>query len=216
MNFWRLQGWLYEALFALVPHRNLVADTAASVYKTPGRVLDAGCGTGRLSKYAQREVVGVDFSDTMLRVARKRGNKLVQADLCGSWPFANGSFAQVVSLNVLYALPDPKAMLAEAFRVLEQGGELKIASPTSEQLMPLVREHFKLATPSELLISILNIPRFIAWGMNLTVRGLFDNSEFHFYSDDELVDMCENVGFIVQSVTPCYAGIDVMIVARKR
>lgn len=215
MNFWRLQGWLYEALFALVPHRNLVADTAASVHKTPGRVLDAGCGTGRLSKYAQCDVVGVDFSDTMLRVARKRGNKLVRADLCGSWPFASNSFAQVVSLNVLYALPDPKAMLAEAFRVLEHGGELKIASPTSEQLMPLVREHFKLATPTELLISILNIPRFFAWGMNLTIRGFFENSKFHFYSGDELVEMCQSVGFEVLSVSPCYAGIDAMIIARK-
>lgn len=215
MNFWRLQGWLYEALFALVPHRNLVADTAVSACKNPGRILDAGCGTGRLSKYAQREIVGVDFSDTMLRVARKRGKKFVQADLCGSWPFADSSFATIVSLNVLYALPDPKAMLTEAFRVLEPGGELKLASPTSEQLMPLVREHFKLATTPELLISVLNIPRFIAWGLNLTIRGFFDNSEFHFYSDDELVDMCENVGFIVQSVTPCYAGIDAMIVARK-
>lgn len=216
MNFWRLQGWLYEALFALVPHRNLVADIAASVHKTPGRVLDAGCGTGRLSKYAQREVVGVDFSDTMLRVARKRGNKLVQADLCGSLPFKNSSFAMVVSLNVLYALPDPKVMLAEAFRVLEPGGELKIASPTSEQLMPLVLEHFRLATPTELLISILNIPRFIAWGLNLAIRGLFDNSEFRFYSENELVELVENAGFIIQSISPCYAGIDVMIIARKR
>jgi ubiquinone/menaquinone biosynthesis C-methylase UbiE len=152
----------------------------------------------------------------MLRVARKRGNKLVQADLCGSWPFASGSFAQVVSLNVLYALPDPKAMLVEAFRVLEQGGELKIASPTSEQLMPLIREHFRLATRTELLVSMLNIPRFIAWGVNLTIRGLFDNSEFHFYSEDELVEMCQSVGFEIESVIPCYAGIDAMIIARKR
>ena len=215
MNFWRLQGWLYEALFTLVPHRNLVADTASVINWHTGVVLDAGCGTGKLGEFSECSVVGMDFSDTMLRVAKNRSSNLVRGNLSESLPFPSSTFSGVVSLNVLYALEHPKKMIEEAYRVLERGGELMLATPTSQRLMPLVSEHLHTATHKEIFISILNIPRYVAWIFNLAIRGLFENSDFHFYSEVELVAMCESVGFEVLQVTPCYAGIDAMIVARK-
>lgn len=215
MNFWRLQGWLYEALFTLVPHRNLVANAASAVNWRTGVVLDAGCGTGKLSEFSECCVVGMDFSDTMLRVAKKRSSRLVRGNLSESLPFLNSTFSSVVSLNVLYALENPKGMIEEAYRVLEYDGELMLATPTSQRLMPLVSEHLRTATCKEIFVSILNIPRYIAWVFNLAIRGLFENSTFHFYTEAELVAMCESVGFRVLQVTSCYAGIDAMIVARK-
>lgn len=215
MNFWRLQGWLYEALFTLVPHRNLVADTASAINWHTGVVLDAGCGTGKLGEFSECRVVGVDFSDTMLRVAKKRSSMLVRGNLSESLPFLNSTFSGAVSLNVLYALENPKGMIEEAYRVLEYDGELILATPTSQRLMPLVSEHLRTATGKDIFVSILNIPRYIAWVFNLAIRGLFENSTFHFYTEAELVDMCESVGFRVLQVTSCYAGIDAMIVARK-
>ncbi len=58
---------------------------ALAAVKPGMRVLDIGCGTGDLALEASRaagpegEVVGLDFSDAMLRVARKRYEKLPQA-----------------------------------------------------------------------------------------------------------------------------------------
>lgn len=215
MNFWRLQGWLYETLFTLVPHRKLVSDTAEAINRHSGIVLDAGCGTGKLSEYAGRSVVGIDFSDTMLHVAKKRSSSLVRGDLNGSLPFPSSTFGAVVSLNVLYTLEEPEKMLQEAYRVLESGGELILATPTSQRLVPLVTEHLRTASRKEIFISILNFPRFIAWAFNLAIRGLFENSNFHFYSEAELVAMCESAGFRVLQIAPCYAEIDAMVIARK-
>ena len=51
------------------------ADVLALVAPSAGeRILDAGCGTGRycrLFRELQAHVVGVDFSDAMLAIARK-------------------------------------------------------------------------------------------------------------------------------------------------
>lgn len=215
MNFWRLQGWLYETLFTLVPHRKLVADTAEAINQYTGIVLDAGCGTAKLSEYTEQSVVGMDFSDTMLHVAKKRSSSLVRGDLNGSIPFPDSTFSAVVSLNVLYTLEEPEKMLQEAYRVLEYGGELILATPTSQRLVPLVTEHLRTGTRKEIFVSILNIPRYIAWAFNLTIRGLFENSNFHFYSEAELMAMCESVGFSVLHIAPCYAEIDAMVIARK-
>jgi len=45
-------------------------------------------------------------------------------------PFSESSFGGVALLYVLYHLPDPRAALAEAHRVLRPGGMLAIAAPS--------------------------------------------------------------------------------------
>jgi SAM-dependent methyltransferase len=45
-------------------------------------------------------------------------------------PFRDGTFAAVTALYMLYHLADPEQMIAEAHRVLRQGGLLVIAAPS--------------------------------------------------------------------------------------
>lgn len=214
MQFWRVQGWLYDALFALVPHRQLVQGVARSL--EPGAtVLDAGCGSGRLAEWSEADVTGVDFSGSVLRSAAKRSRKLAQSDLCGRVPFAAGTFDVVVSLNVLYAVPDPAAALQELARVLKPGGQLILATPVDKRLWPLVAAHVRSATASDWLRTIRSVPRLLAWVTNLAIRGVFENSTFSFFTQTELRELVTASGLTIISDTACYADLDRLIVASK-
>lgn len=97
------------------------------------RVLDAGCGSGRLTVMLARmgaKVTGIDTSNERLGQARRRavgagvGLRLVEADLNVSLPFADASFDAVTSRLVLMAAEDPVATLRELRRVLGPEGRL--------------------------------------------------------------------------------------------
>jgi SAM-dependent methyltransferase len=96
------------------------------------RVLEAGCGTGYLSRLMQQErgwpVVPMDISADGLRYARGMGvERAVQADTT-RLPFAGGAFDLVMSIDVLAHLPRPVEFDAahELARVLRPGGLLVI------------------------------------------------------------------------------------------
>lgn len=108
------------------------------------RVLDAGCGCGRLS-FALRQlgaesVVGLDLSADNVRLARRRRAKLaaesaesvepvepaepvefIQGSVLAI-PLPDESFDVVVSFGVLHHTPDWPLGLAEMMRVLRPGG----------------------------------------------------------------------------------------------
>jgi SAM-dependent methyltransferase len=97
------------------------------------RILDAGCGNGRYSKFllrwadADAFIAGFDLSQRMLIRARRRRQASrinhVAADLT-KIPFASGFFDAVVCGYVLEHLPDPRIGLSELARVLRPGGKL--------------------------------------------------------------------------------------------
>ena len=99
----------------------------------PARILDVGCGTGRLAVRLARElpesrVVGCDFSRGMPAQARTRGGTLAltQGD-AQRLPFADGCFDAVVSTEAFHWFPDPDAALAGFQRVLAPRGRLLVA-----------------------------------------------------------------------------------------
>ena len=109
-----------EALLALVP-RDLV-------------VADLGCGTGdlaaRLARHVRR-VVAVDRSAAMLRAARRRvagldNVELHSADL-EALPLEDASCDAALLLLTLSYAPEPARLVAEAARVLREGGVLAVA-----------------------------------------------------------------------------------------
>ncbi|MHC1791699.1 class I SAM-dependent methyltransferase [Solidesulfovibrio sp.] len=93
----------------------------------PGRVLDAGCGTGKgLDLLGDVRPVGLDLSATALSLARRRGPFPLVRGSATSLPFAAGSFDVAVSLDVLANVPPAEVPGAfrELFRVLAPGGAL--------------------------------------------------------------------------------------------
>ena len=95
-----------------------------------GKVLDAGCGTGRNFPHYGKgaEVVGIDLHPRMLAVAKQRAKQskakinLLQHDL-ETLPFSNNSFDAIVATFVLCVMPLKKerAVLKELVRVAKPG-----------------------------------------------------------------------------------------------
>jgi demethylmenaquinone methyltransferase / 2-methoxy-6-polyprenyl-1,4-benzoquinol methylase len=122
----------------------------------PGaRVLDLGCGTGKLGALlAPRcRVVGMDVSQEMLRLAqRTHGSRLryVQGSAF-RLPFGSGSFDAGVSGFVLRNLEDLPAAFAELSRVLRPGAPIAVVDIT-EPGHPLFRRlfdaYFRTAAPA--------------------------------------------------------------------
>lgn len=91
-----------------------------------GSLLDVGCGTGSYTAaLAERgwDVTGVDISEDMLRRARERGVRTVQADAT-ALPFQDASFAAAVSVLTNTDLDDLAAVVTEIVRVLRLGAPL--------------------------------------------------------------------------------------------
>jgi ubiquinone/menaquinone biosynthesis C-methylase UbiE len=91
----------------------------------PGeRILDLGCGDGRLTQriaVSGALVTGVDASPQMVASARSREVEAEQAR-AEALPYPDGSFDAVFSNAALHWVRDQDAMLAEVHRVLKPGG----------------------------------------------------------------------------------------------
>jgi SAM-dependent methyltransferase len=126
--------WWYRSL------HGQVLDTLDAAGPRPGRLLDAGCGTGgflaRLcaARPGQRAVGLEYFPDAAGRAAAKAGVP-VSVGSVNALPFADASFATVVSLDVLsHGAVEPDQALAEMRRVLAPGGLLLVNLPAFEWL----------------------------------------------------------------------------------
>jgi SAM-dependent methyltransferase len=87
-----------------------------------GRGLEIGVGTGRFAGPLGVRV-GVDPSMQMLARAARRGVRVV-AGTAEALPFASGSFEYALIVTTICFVDSPKAMMAEAHRVLRPKGTL--------------------------------------------------------------------------------------------
>ncbi len=102
---------------------------ALAACPSPGRTIDAGCGMGVLGLMnddPQRQIVGVDEVDSLLRLAGALvpGKQFLKGGL-DALPVEDSSFDQYVAVSAIecttLGLP---SSLDEAMRVLKPGGEL--------------------------------------------------------------------------------------------
>ena len=101
-----------------------------------GKVLDVACGTGDLAfylnkQYPNAELVGLDFCEDMLVIARKRAQdkqlnaQFIQGDGL-NLPFENNQFNGAVISYGLRNMADYKRCLSEMVRVIEPGSRVVI------------------------------------------------------------------------------------------
>lgn len=126
------------------------------------RVLDIGCGPGRLTMLmAQqpqvKEAIGIDLSDAQVRQARRTAEEgnidvhFMQVD-GAEMPFADASFDVVVSAISLHRWRNPRQVLSEIQRVLTPGGQafifdLRRDAPPIPYGMATLVAHFIVPRP---------------------------------------------------------------------
>ncbi len=99
--------------------------------RASGRTLEVAIGTGRnIALYGPDvELIGVELSARMLELAKRRAAaagreaKLMIGD-AQALDFPDASFDTVVITLALCTIPDPRAALQEAHRVLRPGGRI--------------------------------------------------------------------------------------------
>lgn len=106
-------------------------ETVSRNISPSGKVLDAGCGTGRhieslLEWCKPLELTAIDISEVMLDVSHTKcrhlsGVSFVQGDLL-SLPFPDNTFDAVVAIWSLETLSDPARAVNEFLRVIKPSG----------------------------------------------------------------------------------------------
>jgi len=135
--------------------RRVAAGPVAGAIAPRARVLDLGCGTGRLGLLltGRARVVGADVSHGMVIRARARARgraAFVQASAF-ALPFPDGAFEAVLSGFVLRNLDDLPGAFAEMARVIAPGGELvalDITGPSGPRLRRLFDAYFGTVAPA--------------------------------------------------------------------
>jgi len=101
--------------------------------KIGDRVLDLGCGNGRLFKLLEKnqiEYYGIDISERLIEFAKKDvpGGSFVVGDITNT-PYENNFFDFVLSIAVLHHIPTDELReqsLKEVYRITKPGGKIML------------------------------------------------------------------------------------------
>lgn len=140
---------IYDLVFTttMKPGRRAGADAINALATTRDiHVLDVGVGTGlELPMFSPHvKITGIDLSEPMLDVARKRvlreglGNVMdLRAMDAMALTFPDGHFDAVIAPYVLTVVPDAHRTLDEMARVTKQGGEIILVNHIGAESGPM-------------------------------------------------------------------------------
>ncbi len=142
----------YSYLDTLLAHADL---------PTPGRVLDAGGGTGRVANAIREQAGEVVIADPSLGMLREADQTQFQLACSNSeaLPFPSDSFERIIMVDALHHVINQAQTASEMYRVLKPGGRMVIEEPdirsfyvkliaVAEKIL-LMRSHF--LSPSKIV-----------------------------------------------------------------
>ncbi len=189
------------------------------VLHAKGACLEAGGGTGAISKALMEKGYAVTTTDISPRMVEEIKKKGIEAVVCDAehLPFPDASFNTVISSEMIYYLDHPELFLREAQRVLKPGGVLLLSSANAQ-----------VAWFYDWLRAALR-----PFGIGGTY---FDDPVHTFFSERELRQLAVDAGFadiqtkkilvlpvsfldginkILERTPLCYLGAFIMLFARR-
>ncbi len=130
---WNRCAAIYET--TLVPFTQLGYELAVETQLVgpDKKILDIGCGPGVFTaRYARAgaEVVGIDFSEQMIRIAKDQFPKIdFRVADAERLPFEDGSFDLIVGIHILHHLARPRVVFEAVCRVAKPGGHFAFTIP---------------------------------------------------------------------------------------
>jgi SAM-dependent methyltransferase len=123
--------WWYRGRRAIVD-----AELSRLPLRSPARILDAGCGSGRMLQELERygQVAGIELDPGAAELARSRGHGEVRVGSLERLPFQDGSFDLITCLDVIEHTPDDRVTLTELRRVCAPEGWLLLTVPAYQAL----------------------------------------------------------------------------------
>jgi demethylmenaquinone methyltransferase/2-methoxy-6-polyprenyl-1,4-benzoquinol methylase len=181
---------------------------------SPSAIVDLATGTGDLAlalakALPRSEIIGADFSEEMLAVAKAKGvRRVVTADAL-ALPFADRSFDCLTIAFGLRNFKDWNAALREMSRVLTANGNLLVME-FSLPSMPILRSvyRFYLHRLMPIFGSFLTRKK--------TAYDYLGDSIEQFPGGEELVRLIEANGFSDAASEPLTGGIVTIYTATKR
>lgn len=122
--------------------------------KSPGSLLDLGCGHGVFLRLAQTlgfEVSGIEFQDTLARKAREVGLSVETGDLTEVLSERQETYDYVTALDVLEHLEDPGLIVEQMLARLSSNGVAVVSVPHQDR-KPAVFDSVIDAPPHHLTI----------------------------------------------------------------
>ncbi|WP_078430675.1 class I SAM-dependent methyltransferase [Alkalihalobacterium alkalinitrilicum] len=153
------------------------------------KVLDVGCGTGRLLLRGVDEasqVVGVDLSEGMIQAAielyneKSKNNKAsFQVGDAYHLPFTENEFDLVLSTCVLFLLPEPDKGMKEMIRVVKDGGMIVTLNPSEHMNQLAAADYCKQNNITQFEETTL-----LKWSNISTLRHRYNSEELSTFLRD--------------------------------
>lgn len=155
----------------------------------PNRILDAGCGEGRMGaalKAAGKagEVIGIERCEPIAEIAKRHVDRVICDDLENvEVPFAPGYFDYIIFGDVLEHLVNPWGVVESLARHLRQGGHI-IAS------VPNVR-HWRVV-----------LPLVLRGRWQYGPDGLLDDTHLRFFTRKSIVQLFASNDLVMDRIVP--------------
>lgn len=154
------------------PQQRRMRETYLSWVDFPeaARVLEAGCGTGAVSRDLARwpnvsEVIGLDPSPVFLAKAQELAAEISNVEFqeadARSMPYEDNAFDAVVFHTCLCHVPEPEKAIEEAFRVLRPRGHLAVFDGDYATTTFAIGEHDPLERCADAAIAALVHDRWL-------------------------------------------------------
>jgi len=136
-RYYRLHARIYDATrWSFLFGRTAILDDIAAA-ATPARILEVGCGTGRnlvalARRFPQATITGVDLSETMLQVARKKvvhlGERITLVRRAYGAPLSEPPAFDLVLFSYALSMFNPgyDPAIDAAYRDLAVGGHIAV------------------------------------------------------------------------------------------